>query len=169
MNKKELPVEMEHIQQYLSQQPGIVVAYLFGSLARKQGGPHSDVDIAVLLDPTLSRVELVERQLQLTLALDDMHHRPVQVTLLNNAQPLLAFQVVRDGQLLYQRDEMERIDFEVRIMKVYSDLKPMLDFHGQALLKRIQEVGLGRRETDSSRTLEAARRVRERLKTASGR
>jgi predicted nucleotidyltransferase len=153
---------------YFARQSDVVAAYLFGSVARDQAGPLSDVDIAVLLEPDLAMEAAVERQLQLMVALDDYADREVQVTVLNHVSPLLAYQVVRDGLLLYERSRPERIAFEVRAMKVYFDVKPMLDFYSQALLRQIQEVGLGRAKRDS-RTLEAARRIRERLDGAARR
>jgi predicted nucleotidyltransferase len=153
---------------YFARQGDVVAAYLFGSVARGQASPLSDVDIAVLLDPELGMEAAVERQLQLMLALDDYADREVQVTVLNHVPPLLAYQVVREGLLLHERSRLERIAFEVRAMKVYFDVKPMLDFHSQALLRQIQEVGLGRAKRDS-RTLEAARRIRQRLEGAARR
>ena len=154
---------------YLARQTDIVAAYLFGSVARGQTHALSDVDIAVLLDPDIDRQTSVERQLELMVMLDDIADREVQVTLLNRAPPLLAYQVIRDGILLYERSRHERIAFEVRTMKVYFDFKPRLEFFNQTLLKRIQEVGLGGRAKRRSRTLDAARRIRERLDRAAKR
>jgi uncharacterized protein len=154
---------------YLAQQADVVVAYLFGSVARGQANSRSDVDLAVLLDPNLGSEACLERQLQLMVALDDFADREVQVTLLNRASPLLAYQVIRDGFLLYERNQAGRVAFEVHTMKVYFDVKPMLDFHSQVLMKQIREAGLGGRARRHSRTLEAAQRIRERLDRATDR
>lgn len=161
--------ETEAISTYLSQQPDVVVAYLFGSIARDQANPLSDVDIAVLLAPGLSAEESTEHQLRLLVALDDLVEREVQVTILNRASPMLAYQVIRHGILLHERDTSERVDFVVRTMKSYFDVIPMLDFHSEALLKRIQEVGLGKRTGRSARTLEAAQRIHDRFNRTAGR
>lgn len=82
--------DTEAISTYLSQQPDVVVAYLFGSIARDQANPLSDVDIAVLLEPGLSAEESTEHQLRLLVALDDLVEREVQVTILNRVSPMLA-------------------------------------------------------------------------------
>jgi len=153
----------------LSQQEDVVAAYLFGSVARGQAHPTSDVDVAVLLDPGLSAMEQVERQLDLMAALDSTVDRPIQITLLNRASPTLIYQVLRDGILLYEQDSQERIAFEVRAIRIYLDSKPMLDFLSERLLSRIREEGLGRRGDRPSRALEAARRIRERLARTAGR
>ncbi|UCC86996.1 MAG: nucleotidyltransferase domain-containing protein [Anaerolineales bacterium] len=156
-------IDVDALAAYLTQQGDVAAAYLFGSVARGQAGHLSDVDIGVLLDPELGLEESVERQLELMVALDDFADREVQVTLLNNAPPMLAYQVVRDGLLLYERNRLERIAFEVHSMKVYFDTKPLLDFHSRALLEQIREVGLYGRARRHSRTLEAAQRLHERL------
>jgi hypothetical protein len=148
---------------YLTEQSNVVAAYLFGSAARRQATHLSDVDIAVLLDAEIDTESSVEQQVDLMIALEKFASHEVQVTILNRAPPLLAYQVIRDGVLLYERDETERVAFEVNVMKVYFDLKPVFEFHRQALIKRIQEEGLGRQTGHSTGTLEAAKRLRERL------
>jgi predicted nucleotidyltransferase len=157
------------IADYLARQRDVAVAYLFGSVAREQAGPMSDIDIAILLEPDLDAEALLERQIQLMVALDDFADREVQVVILNRASPMLAHQVIRDGILLYERTPEDHVAFEVRTMKTYFDIKPMLESLTQAFLKRTREVGLGKRERHPSRTLEAARRIRERLAGAAGR
>jgi len=162
-------IDQQAMRAYLAEQDDLVVAYLFGSVARGQANHLSDVDIAVLLDAELEMEAAVERQLQLMVAMDDMADREVQVTLLNHATPLLAYQVVREGILLYERSRQERIRFEVRVMKIYFDVKPMIDFHNRALLRRIQETGLDGRTRRDSATIEAAQRIHHRLGRVAGR
>jgi predicted nucleotidyltransferase len=154
---------------YFARQPDVVVAYLFGSVARGWADQLSDVDIAVLLDERLEADERIERQLRFMVDLDEYADREVQVVVLNQAPPLLAYQVVRHGILLYERSRAERIAFEVRTRRVYFDFKPRLDFHTRALLKDIKEVGLSERRKRRGSALEAARRVHRRLTGAAER
>ncbi|MGC9523730.1 MAG: type VII toxin-antitoxin system MntA family adenylyltransferase antitoxin [Anaerolineae bacterium] len=156
-------IDLEGVRAYLAAQPDIVVSYLFGSVAREQVMPWSDVDVAVLLDPNLDERARVERQLALMSALEAFADREVQVTLLNDAPPLLAYQVIRDGVRLSARTDGERVAFEVAAMKRYFDLQPMLAFHKQALFQRIREVGLGRRARGDRSAVAAAERLRARL------
>jgi hypothetical protein len=169
MKTDEPHIPVETLAHRLAEQPEVVVAYLFGSLARGQATPRSDVDVAVLLDAGLGPRELVERQLELAVALDDLSTREVQVVLLNTAPPFLAYQVLREGRLLHERDREERIDFEVRAMKRYFDVKPMLDFYRERLVRELQEGGLGERsERRAARAVEAAERIRRRLAGSPG-
>lgn len=157
-------INTEAIKTYLSQQTDVVLAYLFGSVGRGEAGHLSDVDIAILLDPNLSERESVERQLDLLLALEDYSDREVQVTILNRAAPVLAFQVISDSILLYERDRLERINFQVLTMKRYADVKPMNDIFNRELMRKISEVGLVKQKQSGSRMLEAAQRIHERSK-----
>ena len=156
-------VDVPAIGAYLAGQPEVVVAYLFGSVARGQADHLSDVDIAVLLDEPLEPERAVERQLRLMADLARYADQEVQVVLLNRAPPLLAYQVVETGILLYERSQTERIAFEVLTRKIYFDWKPWQDFHTRALLKDIKEVGLSGRRRRHTGTLEAARRIHQRL------
>lgn len=155
-------VDVKGIETFVAQQREVVAVYLFGSVARGRATHLSDVDIAVLLDPNLGQEARVERQLELMVALDDFADREVQVTVLNDVPPALAYRVIREGRLIYEGDRRRRIAFEVRTMKIYFDIKPMLQFHGEVLLEQIQEVGLDRRATKHSRTLGTAQRIRDR-------
>lgn len=153
---------------FLAQQGEVLAAYLFGSVARGQATHLSDVDVAVLLDPSLGAEARVERQLALMLALDDVADREVQVTVLNDAPPSLAYRVIREGKLLYEGDRLQRVAFEARTLQIYFDIQPMLEYHREVLLEQIQEVGLDRRARKHPRALDAAQRIRDRLAGAAG-
>ncbi|MGC8781191.1 MAG: type VII toxin-antitoxin system MntA family adenylyltransferase antitoxin [Anaerolineae bacterium] len=162
-------VDLAGLAAYFADQADVMAAYLFGSTARGEANHLSDVDIAVLLDPVVEGEAAVERQLQLMIDLDRFADREVQVLILNHAAPLLAYQVIRDGKLLFERDRAGRIAFEVRAMKLYFDLQPMLALQDRALLTRIQEAGLGKGRRSRSGALGAARRIHGRLAPTSGR
>jgi len=77
--------------QCLFQQHPVRLAYLFGSQATRRTHPNSDVDIAVLLDESLTSDELFAERLRL---LGDLSHifgtDNVDFVILNEAPPLLA-------------------------------------------------------------------------------
>jgi len=104
----------------------VVAVYLFGSVARGQAGPASDVDVAVLLaaDPRPDLDGLLlgeEAELEKTLG------APVQLVVLNTAPCDLVHRVLRDGVLLLDRDPAARVRFEVRARNEFFDLQPVLD------------------------------------------
>ena len=61
---------------------------------------------------------------------------PVQVVLLNDAPVDLVHRVLRDGELLLERDRAARIRFEVRARSLYFDLQPMLTEYRRRVLAR---------------------------------
>lgn len=162
-------VDADGAAAFLERQPDVVLAYLFGSVARGRANALSDVDVAVLLDDCLDPMTQVERQVALIEALDTFADREVQVVLLNRAPPLLRYDVIRYGALLHERTRAERVAFAVHTMKVYFDLQPRLEEFGRALLKRVREGEPHGRPRRHSGTLDAARRIHERLVGARGR
>ena len=88
--------------------PPVVAAYLFGSTARGEPTPLSDVDIAVYLNEP-SREARVAAYLGLRRRLAEaLANGPVDLVLLNDAPPALAGRIIA-GDLLYAADERERI------------------------------------------------------------
>jgi len=104
---------------------GLVCAYLFGSRARGEPRPDSDIDLAVLLErdppPTLAGLHL-----DLADRLRAAVGRPVDLVVLNRAPVDLIHRVLRDGVLVLERDRSARIRFEVRARNEYFDLLPHL-------------------------------------------
>jgi hypothetical protein len=106
---------------------GLLCAYLFGSAARGEERPDSDLDLAVLFrdDPprTLAglHLDLADR---LSGVLDG---RRIDLVVLNRAPVDLVHRVLRDGVLLLERDRSARIRFEVRARNEYFDLLPHLE------------------------------------------
>jgi len=103
---------------------GAVAVYLFGSVARGDAGPDSDVDIGVLFDAN-PPATLDAPQFAVEGELDRLLGRPVQVVALNGASPDLVHRVLRDGRLVLDRDRSARIRFEVRARNEYFDMEPI--------------------------------------------
>ena len=84
-------------------QHGVVLAYVFGSQAESRARPSSDVEIAVLLPADIPPSKFFNVRLSLTNALMDLlHQNDIEVVVLNEATPLLAYQVLQNGKLVYE-------------------------------------------------------------------
>lgn len=117
--------------------PEFIAVYLFGSQANGKAGPLSDVDVAILLDGSRVPAKLFFK-LRLELIAEASHvcrRDDVDVVLLNEATPLLAYEAVRGGELLYERDHSARVSFEARAVQQYLDLEPFYRV-GRHYLKR---------------------------------
>jgi predicted nucleotidyltransferase len=119
---------------------GVVLAYLFGSQAEGTAGPLSDVDVAVLLGPQVEREQWFQTQLDLTDKLMSLFHRnKVDVVILNQATPVLAYEVVCSGQVLYEAEPGTRVDYEVAALRRFADTEPLRRMQDRRLLERVEE------------------------------
>lgn len=114
------------LRSYFAASPGEAAAgYLFGSVARREASPASDVDVAVLFSSE-PPVGLAGLALPLEGAIERRLGRAVQLVVLNRAPVDLVHRVLRDGILVLDRDPGARIRFEVRARNEYFDLLPLL-------------------------------------------
>ena len=117
---------VEALTARLTEERGVVAAYLFGSQARGTAGPGSDVDVAVLFGRPPAAT-LLAQPFALADDLRGLLGRRVDLVVLDSAPPDLVHRVLRDGQLLLDRDPAARIRFEVAARNAYFDLLPMLE------------------------------------------
>lgn len=118
------------------------IAYLFGSHARGEAGPRSDIDVAVLFGRRFSGKEMFRMQLELISEISGaLGTDKVDVVVLNDAPLLLKYNVIKDGVVLAS-SEKERVDFEVRTMQEYLDMGYYFDIHAQKAISRISGEGL---------------------------
>jgi hypothetical protein len=129
---------------YLRDQPDVVLVYLFGSHARHRARPHSDLDIALLLDEQgRTSFELLERRLDLATSAAEIVGGLVDVVLLNRAPLLLQGQVLGEGRLLYATDKVAQVEYEAHARALYFDFQPRLRQHRDALIGAAKEGTLG--------------------------
>lgn len=105
--------------------PGLAAAYLFGSVARGEDGPGSDVDVGLLYQQAPAST-LLDQPLLAAAELESRLGRRVDVVVMNTAPVDLVHRVLRDGILLLQPNPSVRIAFEVRARNAYFDLLPIL-------------------------------------------
>jgi len=116
-----------------SHHPAIVAAYLYGSAARHE--PARDLDVAVLVDGPMEpqRFEMLAAVLEREGAPfgPDVDLRP-----LTGAAPRFQIAVLREGELLYERDRRTRLQHEAAIMSRWADFRPTWDAMRRRMLER---------------------------------
>ena len=115
--------------------PAAVAVYVFGSVARGSAGPRSDVDVAVLMEEVPSAT-LMGPQLSIEGRLEQALGRPVDLIILNGASADLVHRVLRDGELVLERDRGRRVRFEVARRNEYFDLQPVRDAYRRMTARR---------------------------------
>jgi len=113
--------KIKPIIELLNKQPHIIFAYLFGSKAKGYANERSDWDIAIYTTQSIKQNGLwpaFELEAQLSRAVK----ATVQVTILNTPlPPVFAFEILKDGILLIDREPNLRMDFENKILRHYYD------------------------------------------------
>ena len=134
------PYEKE-LTQYFSSKDSVILAYLFGSTVRGDAGRLSDVDIGVLLDENLSKIDRFNLELKLMGEIAILIRKNnIDLIILNEAPLLLAYNIIKSGIIL-KSDETKRVKFETKILSMYLDEKYYIKRHTKETLKRIAEVG----------------------------
>jgi predicted nucleotidyltransferase len=128
------------IEGVLEQHSDVLEAYLYGSQARNEARPQSDVDIAVYVaDETAFDQAGVAAELMSTLGRD-----AVDLVVLNRAPPLLYHRVLRDGARILSRDLRATTVREGEALSRYCDYVPQLAKIDRVLSARIARGDFGR-------------------------
>ena len=127
--------KIKNLAAFFEGEKRVLVAYLFGSYARGLETPQSDVDIAVLLSEIPEKA--LEYYLHLERRLAEVLENDVDLVFLNDAPPLLKYQVIKYGRLLFSRDERVRVMFEAKSLCEYLDFNRVLKRYDECFMKRI--------------------------------
>ncbi len=111
----------------------IRLVYLFGSQIDGEIGPLSDVDLGVLLahDAPVARI----RARLAHLLSGTLDRGRIDLIILNQAPIELAYAVIAQGRILYERARAERIEYEADVMSRYGDYLPFLRAQRQDILE----------------------------------
>jgi len=133
------------LREALANRPEVLEAYLFGSTARGEQQGHSDVDVAVYVDPGAAPPTAFGYAADLTADLmRALATNRVDVVVLNDAPPLLYGRVLRDGIRICSRDLMASTRREGQALSRYCDFLPQLAKIEAAHRARIARGDFGR-------------------------
>jgi hypothetical protein len=127
----------DQVAAVLRARPDILEGYIFGSVARGEAQPHSDIDVAVYLAP--SSVETpygIDAEITADLMAALSTNR-IDLVVLNHAGPLLYHRVLRDGVRVFSRDLRATTTREGQAMSRYCDYLPHL-----AKIRRVADLRL---------------------------
>ncbi len=130
MDLSEVEKKLTH---YLAEQSDIDVAYLFGSQVSGSARHESDIDIALLFNA--GQIPKTERKLEVEDNLTSLLKAKLDIVILNNSSPVIRMQVLKKGRKVFDRDHKAFINFFVRTIKEYDDLKRVRSINENKVLR----------------------------------
>jgi len=96
--------------------PDVVAIYLFGSYAKGEQTPMSDVDIAVILNKPTPESEA---------EIGSLASPEIDIVLFHRLPLRIKFEVFKHGKELFVRDEERLLEIKLEVMREYLDTSPM--------------------------------------------
>jgi predicted nucleotidyltransferase len=126
------------IRAALAAQPDVAYAIVFGSSARGDAHAASDIDVAVGFgDHARRHARRSALEIgSMVSVLEDAVGRSVDLVLLDEASPGLAFRVFRDGEPVLVRDRAALVERKARAILEYIDFEPVERACTEGVLRR---------------------------------
>ena len=118
----DLPALVQRIGAVLAEHP-VAFSYLFGSVARGEGGPDSDVDVAIRFTKPLGRGDRFARRLRIGVELERKLAREVDVIDLEDAPLRLAGRILTERIVVSGLASPERVRYETDLFPRYIDFE----------------------------------------------
>lgn len=99
----------------------IRLIYIFGSFNSERMVPQSDLDIAILFGEGHDSYTLFRFAELFKLELLPKIQRKIDITILNLANPLLKYEVLKGGRIVFSKNEELSFKFERRAYQEYED------------------------------------------------
>ena len=125
---------IDRIRPVLQGAPDVRLAVVFGSAARQTEGRDSDLDVGVSFVEGTGQAAPA-----LAVALERAAGRRVDLVLLDNAPPLLRFEIARSGLVLVERAPRAWADFRSRAMIDWWDWAPTARMMHRVMAEKLRE------------------------------
>lgn len=137
INKKILEIIEElNLKEYVK------MAILFGSQARGDYKNDSDIDLAFLMEEEyLKNKNILDLRSELVSVFSSKIKKDCDIIFINQAPPLLKYQIVKYGRKIYLDDGFDYSSFFSLTIRKYFDFKFYQDFQNKRLLQRIRKGG----------------------------
>ena len=130
--------KIEELKNYFSEQDDMLVVYIFGSYGTEYQTPLSDVDFAVLFkqeaEINLMREMEIMSQITLITKVED-----IDLVNLNQAPVLLQHKAIKEGKLIFEREENKVSEFIEYVLTYYYDAKIRSEVFNQEYRESLEE------------------------------
>jgi len=138
--KRKKDMLIDNIKEVVEKDREVLFAYLYGSSMFQSIPFDSDIDVAVYLKPSDIKSYIGKEEGLTSALIAKLHTDKIDLRILNAVPFLLQYNVLEEGIPIFVRDESERVDFEIRVMNRFFELKPYLDEYKRMLSLRIEAV-----------------------------
>jgi len=122
---------------FLAHRQEVRLAYLFGSWLKAER--PKDLDLALYLDD--GTAEPIGYSLKIARELEEFLRAlkiEPDVKVLNSAPLYFQYEVVRGREVVFVRDEAERVRFEAEVAIEYLDFLPLLEEYNRLMMEKIR-------------------------------
>ena len=102
----------------LGQQRSVIAVILFGSVARNEQKPFSDIDICIVTDRTITDEEKAE--------LAGYSSPSVEISFFHDLPVAIRYRAIKEGKILYCRDSLALRRVMKDTIRIYLDFQPVL-------------------------------------------
>lgn len=134
--------KVSDIVEKISEDVDVVALYAYGSLAKGDLKPLSDLDFAILLNEEFTSKQCFEKHLNLLDIFNQTFHTDeIDLIILNKAPLRFSHAVITKGKLLFSRDRGKIVDFFEHKQKLYLDFMHFRKQFDTVFLERIGYYG----------------------------
>ena len=123
MNIFHKPEIITKLQNYCEKQPLITFCYLFGSISKRKSKYIRDIDIAIYLTNEKNDDKLKKKVILFTELSKNLETENIDLVVLNGAPIYLSYRILKEGELLFDRNLRDRNCFQEKIVRYYLDMK----------------------------------------------
>jgi len=129
----------KEIKKVLEGHKEVLVAYLYGSMAKGYAGKRSDIDVGLLLRKNFKAEALYPARIAGEIEEKCRLSRKVDVRILNGRSHRFLYQVIKGGRVILFTDEKEKVKFETSVTDRYIDFKPFYKQYDEKRRERLLE------------------------------
>ncbi|MFB0561222.1 MAG: nucleotidyltransferase domain-containing protein [Candidatus Lokiarchaeia archaeon] len=125
------------IKEVLEAHKEVILAYIYGSTVKGYAVEGSDIDLGLVLrrqfEPDAFYPVRIAREIEKRLGMK----QELDVRILNDQSLRFVYQVLKEGKVVFCRDDEERVAFETIIAKRYLDFKPLYEEYDRIRRERL--------------------------------
>ncbi len=121
------------IKTALNREPGVLAAYVLGSVVKDSDRPDSDFDLAVVVDnkQKISPDKIYE------LLFPVKFPRNLDLSIIDRrSSPLFLYQIISTGKKVYEKSPRNTVDFEAFVMDNYYDTAHLREIYASYLPRK---------------------------------